>query len=95
MLPDGTVLTESLAMPHYVDDLVPQARLIPSRGDPARAVFCRWAVFLVAAVYPTFTYGDDTSKWVPNDEGARQLRESTNRHRENPALSPILERHFG
>jgi GST-like protein len=34
-------------------------------------------------VYPTFTYGDDASKWVANEEGARQLRESTNRHREN------------
>ena len=40
-------------------------------------------MFLVAAVYPTFTYGDDTSKWVPNKEGAKELRESTNRHREN------------
>ena len=83
LLPDGTVLTESLAMLHYLDDLAPQARLIPPRGDPERAVFYRWALFLVAAVYPTFTYGDDTSKWVANEEGAKQLRESTNRHREN------------
>ena len=82
VLPDGKVLTESLAMLHYVDDLAPQAGLIPRRGDPARAEFYRWAVFLVAAVYPTFTYGDDTSKWVANEEGARQLRDSTNRHRE-------------
>jgi GST-like protein len=39
-------------------------------------------VFIVAAVYPTFTYGDDPAKWVRNEEGAKQLRESTNRHRE-------------
>ena len=37
----------------------------------------------MAAVYPTFTYGDDAAKWVANEEGAKQLRESTNRHREN------------
>jgi GST-like protein len=83
VLPDKTVLTESLAMLHYIDDLKPGAALIPPRGDPARAKFYRWAVFLVAAVYPTFTYGDDTAKWVANAEGAKQLRESTNRHREN------------
>ncbi len=83
VLPDGTVMTESLAMLHYVHDLAPQAGIIPPRGDPKRAEFYRWAVFVVAALYPTFTYGDDTAKWVANEEGARQLRESTDRHREN------------
>ena len=83
VLPDGAVITESLAMLHYIDDLAPGAGLIPARGDPLRPVFYRWAAFLVSAIYPTFTYGDDTSKWVANEEGAKQLRESTNRHREN------------
>ena len=83
VLANGTVLTESLALLHYVDDLAPQAGLIPPRGDPRRAEFYRWAVFLVAAVYPTFTYGDDPAKWVPSEEGAKELRDSTNRHREN------------
>ena len=46
--------------------------------------FYRWAVFLVAAVYPTFTYGDDAKKWVGGDEAAgKALRESTNVHRQN------------
>jgi GST-like protein len=83
VLHDGTIVTESLAMLHYIDDLAPEAKLIPARGDPLRPVFYRWLAFLVAAIYPTFTYGDDTSKWVANEEGAKQLRESTNRHREN------------
>jgi GST-like protein len=83
VLPDGAVVTESLAMLHYIDDLAPGAKLIPARGDPLRPAFYRWAAFLVAAIYPTFTYGDDTSKWVASEEGAKQLRESTNRHREN------------
>jgi GST-like protein len=82
VLPDGRVLTESLAMLHYVNDLAPQAGLIPAPGDPAREVFYRWAVFLVAAVYPTFTYGDDPKKWVADEAGAKMLRESTDRHRE-------------
>jgi GST-like protein len=82
VLPDGRVLTESLAMIHYVDDLEPGANLIPARGDPARAGFHRWSAFFVAAIYPTFTYGDEPRKWVASEEGAKQLRESTDRHRQ-------------
>ena len=81
VLPDGRILTESLAMIHYLADLAPQAGLIPERDDPARASFHRWSVFLVAAIYPTFTYGDDPKKWVDDPEVAKQLRESTDRHR--------------
>jgi GST-like protein len=83
VLPDGRVLTESLAMLHYVDDRVPKTGLIPAPGDPAREAFYRWAVFLVAAVYPTFTYGDDPKRWVEDEAGAKSLRESTDRHRES------------
>jgi len=82
LLPDGRVLTESLAMLHYLDDLEPGAQLIPPPGDPTRAAFYRWSVFLVAAVYPTFTYGDDPRKWVADEGGAQLLRASTDRHRE-------------
>ncbi|HXZ48587.1 MAG TPA: glutathione S-transferase family protein [Usitatibacter sp.] len=82
LLPDGRALTESLAIIHYLDDLEPGAELVPRRGDATRTAFHRWSVFLVAAVYPTFTYGDEPAKWVANEEGARQLRESTDRHRE-------------
>lgn len=82
VLPDGRVLTESLAILHYLDDLEPGARLIPPPGDPTRAAFYRWSVFVVAAIYPTFTYGDDPKKWVASEEGAKQLRESTDRQRE-------------
>jgi GST-like protein len=82
ILPDVRVLTESLAIIHWLDDLAPEAGLIPGRGDEARDAFYRWAVFLVAAIYPTFTYGDDPGKWVADEAGAKSLRESTDRHRE-------------
>ena len=82
VLPDGRVLTESLAMLHYANDRAPAAGLIPPPGNAAREAFHRWAVFLVAAVYPTFTYGDDPRKWVADEAGAKLLRESTDRHRE-------------
>jgi GST-like protein len=81
VLPDGSVMTESLAMIHYADDLAPQAGLIPGKGDPLRVPFYRWAVFTVAALYPTWTYGDEPAKWVEDTQGAKQLRESTDEHR--------------
>jgi GST-like protein len=82
VLPDGTVMTESLAMLHYVDDNAPKAGLIPPKGDPLRPAFYRWAAFIIAAVYPTYTYGDDPKKWVADEAGSRLLRESTDRHRQ-------------
>jgi GST-like protein len=82
VLPDGRIVTESLAMIHYLDDLAPQARLVPPVGDASRVAFLRWSTFLVAALYPTFTYGDEPAKWVQDVEGAKQLRTSTDRHRE-------------
>ena len=82
ILPDGRLLTESLAIVHYVNDLEPGADLVPPPGDAARTTFYRWAVFIVAALYPTFTYGDEPGKWVGGEACARQLRESTDRHRE-------------
>ena len=81
VLPDGRVMTESLAMIQYLDDLAPGAGLVPPRGDAARVPYLRWSVFLVSALYPTWTYGDEPAKWVEDTHGAKQLRESTDRHR--------------
>lgn len=80
VMPDGMVMTESAAIVLHVDELVPDAGLLPRPGDPLRREALRWLIFLVAAVYPTWTYGDDTAKWV-GDAGDR-LRESTEAHRQ-------------
>jgi len=82
LLQDGTLMTESLAMVQYVNDLAPHAGLVPPPGTPERIRFLRWSTFIVAAVYPTFTYGDEPAKWVDDVQGAKLLRESTDRHRE-------------
>jgi len=83
VLPDGRIVTESLAILHLVNDAAPAAGLIPPAGDPARVAFYRWAVFLVASVYPTFPYGDDAKKWVGGDEAAaKALRASTDQQRQ-------------
>jgi len=79
ILPDGAVMTETCAIVLHVDELVPAAGLLPAPGDPLRRDALRWLVFLVAAVYPTFTYGDDPAKWV--GEAGPALRDATNAHR--------------
>jgi GST-like protein len=82
VLEDGRILTESLAILHHLETVEPGANLIPPPGDATRSEFYRWVVFIVAALYPTWTYGDEPAKWVEESKGAKQLRESTDRHRQ-------------
>jgi GST-like protein len=79
VLPDGTILTESAAIVLRAADLAPHAGLAPLPDEPGRTAFLRWLVFLVAALYPTFTYGDDPKRWVQT--GSDELRRSTDDHR--------------
>jgi GST-like protein len=82
ILPNGDVMTESAAIILHLNDRVPEAKLAPPLGDRDRAQFLRWLIFLVSAVYPTFTYGDDPKRWLDGDEQAGQkLRTATDDHR--------------
>ncbi|MBB3061516.1 glutathione S-transferase family protein [Microbulbifer rhizosphaerae] len=76
-LANGEILTETAAITLWLGDRFPSCGLVPPADDAHRAEFLRRLVWLVAAVYPTFTYGDHPERFVANDEGARQLREST------------------
>jgi GST-like protein len=64
VLPDGQVLTESAAITLYLADLTRCPDLVPAPDEPTRPAFLRWLVFLVANVYPTFTYADVPSRFV-------------------------------
>lgn len=81
-LPDGLVLTESAAITLWVGDQRPGTGLVPGAGDPRRVEFLRWLVWLVAAVYPTFTYGDHPERFVHGQEPGQQLLASTSARRE-------------
>src|SRR5689334_7662274 len=63
LLPDGRVMTESAAIILHLADVAPDAGLVPPPSDPARPMFQRWLVFIVSALYPTYTYGDDPVRW--------------------------------
>jgi GST-like protein len=79
VLPDGRVLTESAAITLWLAETHPDAALAPPPGSPERAAFLRRLVWFVAAVYPTFTYGDYPERWAPRDPDG--LRDSTLAHR--------------
>ena len=78
VLDDGMVLTETAAMALHLSDLVPG--LAPAIGSPERARFYRLLIWLVANVYPTFTYGDHPERWAPS--APKELDDATLRHRE-------------
>lgn len=80
LLPDGTVITESAAIALLLSERHPEAGLAPAAGTPRRTAFLRRLIWIVANVYPTFTYGDYPDRWVGTD--AKSLKTSTDRYRE-------------
>ncbi|MBV8441300.1 MAG: glutathione S-transferase family protein [Hyphomicrobiales bacterium] len=72
ILPDGAVMTESAAITLLLADITTRDDLAPGAGAPERARFLRWLIFMVANIYPTFTYGDDPARFV--DVGRSALR---------------------
>lgn len=72
VLADGQVMTESAAITLHLADLTGRDDLVPGPAAPERAAFLRWLVFLVANIYPTFTYADDPARFVKADEATRQ-----------------------
>lgn len=76
VLPDGQVMTESAAITLYLADLTARTDLVPGPKEAERAAFLRWLVFLVANVYPTFTYADDPSRFVEGKEAQKPFRKA-------------------
>lgn len=64
VLPGGEVMTESAAITLHLADLTGRDDLVPGPQAPERASFLRWLVFLVANIYPTFTYADIPERFV-------------------------------
>jgi GST-like protein len=64
VMPDGSVMSESAAITLLLADVTGSEQLVPGPGAPERQKFLRWLVFLVANIYPTFTYADDPARFV-------------------------------
>jgi GST-like protein len=76
LLPDGQMMTESAAITLHLADVTRRHDLVPAPDEPARPGFLRWLVFIVANIYPTFTYADDPARFVPGEEAQRGFREN-------------------
>ena len=88
VMADGTIMTESAAITLLIADWAAAAGagghdvLVPPPGDPDRQRFLRWLVFLIANVYPTFTIGDDVSRWISAEAPQAELLARSNAYRE-------------
>lgn len=80
-LQSGEILTETAAVTLWLGDQYPESGLVPLATDARRAQFLRRLIWLVAALYPTFTYGDHPERFVDSEAACRQLRTATDRRR--------------
>ena len=77
VLPDGSIMSESAAITLLLADITGQDSLVPGPKSAERGRFLRWLVFLVANIYPTFTYADDPSRFVSVNTARDPFRAAT------------------
>lgn len=77
VMPDGSVMSESAAITLLLADITGKDSLVPAPQAPERGKFLRWLVFIVANIYPTFTYADDPARFVSVDAARDPFRAAT------------------
>jgi GST-like protein len=82
VMPDGTVMSESAAITLLLAEVTGKDSLVPAPGTPERARFLRWLIFIVANIYPTFTYADVPSRFVSVAEAQQPFRAATDAYGE-------------
>ncbi|WP_343527572.1 glutathione S-transferase [Sphingomonas sp.] len=93
VLDDGEVLTETAAIALWLADR--HAGLAPRPGTIEHRRFLRLLIWIVANVYPSFTYGDYPARWAPSapDElvaATGAYRERLYRWLEDQVVGPYL-----
>ncbi|HEY5337312.1 MAG TPA: glutathione S-transferase family protein [Rhizomicrobium sp.] len=73
-LPEGQILTESLAILLTVADHFPNAKLLPPQASPERGTAYRWLAFLSAEIYPMVEISDYPERFAPAGAEAEALR---------------------
>ena len=89
ILPSGEVLTETLATAIHANKK--RKGLIPIGKNEDR--FWRWAIFIIANIYPTFTYGDNVKTFVKKPATQKELFSSVMKKRKS--LWKTLEKECG
>lgn len=81
VMPDGQVITESAAITLHLADITQSNELVPPAGSPERSAFLRWLIFLIANIYPTFTYNDEPSRFVSNKSAQDDFSKNVDQYR--------------
>lgn len=76
VMADGTVMTESAAITLHLAELTGHDSLVPAAGNADRRAFLRWLIFIVANIYPTYTYGDEPSRFVAGREAQKDFEKA-------------------
>jgi glutathione S-transferase len=74
-LPEGPIVTESLAILLTLADHFPNARLLPPQGSPARTQAYRWLAFMASEIYPMVEISDYPERFV-HDGDAKAMRQT-------------------
>ena len=86
-LPDGAIVTESLAIVLTIADRFPAAKLLPETGSAERADVYRWLAYMAGEIYPMVEIVDFPERFVPMGIEADTLRaKARSRVRENLLL---------
>src|SRR3984957_1965052 len=73
-LPDGTIITESLAILLTIADRFAQSALLPKAGSVTRANAYRWLAFMAGEIYPMVEISDYPERFAPAGAEAEALR---------------------
>ncbi len=74
-LPEGQILTESLAILLTIADHFPNAHLLPPQASPERGTAYRWLAFMAAEIYPMVEISDYPERFAPPGAEAEALRQ--------------------
>lgn len=74
VLPDGTVVTESLAILLTLCDRHPEAALLPPPGESGRATALRWMALAAGEFYPHVTRNDYPERFSADPAHAAAIR---------------------
>lgn len=79
--PDGTpfALTEAAAICLYLAERHPTPGLQPQPGEPARAEFLRWLMFLTNTLQPTLLQYHYSERYTADPEGAPAVKQAAER----------------
>jgi GST-like protein len=76
VLPEGIVITESIAIVLTLGELHPEHELLPSQGSHRRAELYRWLAFTGGGIYEAVSRYDYPERFTTDPAGAPAVREA-------------------